>query len=105
MKSFKISFYKSDGGELTKLLQFFRLAEKIEDLVANPPQEFLDMLDEYLPLQGWAEMEENRANIYVVFTPRGNNIRDFEHNEFRRWLDTIKPADFKGAADGPQADK
>jgi hypothetical protein len=98
MKSFKISFFKSEGGELTKLSQFFRIANRIEDLVSNPPQEFLDMLVEYMPVQGWAEIEESRANIYVIFAPRGSHIGDFEQKQFSNWLETIKPADFKGTA-------
>ena len=98
MKSFKISFYKSEGGELSFIKHFFRLADKIEDLVANPPQEFLDMLGDFMPLQGWAEVEESKANIYVIFSPRGSQIKDVEQNEFRQWLDKIKPADFKEKA-------
>lgn len=97
MKSFKISFYKSEGGELIKIRELFRLADSIDELVASPPQEFMEMLNDYFPLQGWAEMEENRANVYVIFAPRAaEGDKDVEVNDFRKWLDNIKPADFKG---------
>ncbi len=97
MKSFKISFYKSESGELVKIKELFRLADSIDELVAAPPQEFFDMLSDYFPLQGWAEMEENRANVYVIFAPRAaEGVSDIEVNDFREWLDNIKPADFKG---------
>ena len=97
MRSFKIAFYKSEQGELTKIREFFRLANTVDELVSNPPEEFMDMLTEFVPLQGWVEMEPDKASVFVIFTPREGKIMDAEREEFSRWLENIKPADFKGA--------
>ncbi len=96
MKTFKISFYKSEMGELVKVREFFRLANTVDELVANPPEEFMDMLAEFLPLQGWVEMERDKASVFVIFTSRENRPKDHEVEEFGKWLENIKPADFKG---------
>jgi len=97
VKSFKIVFYRSENGELVKVREFYRFAEGLFELVENPPQEFIDMLEFFVPMHGWAEMEERRANVFVIFTPRDTRLQEFEKSEFRKWLENIKPADFKGA--------
>jgi hypothetical protein len=94
VKSFKIVFYKSQNGELVKVREFFRLAENITQLVADPPGEFFQMLEFFLPIHGWAEIEEKSASVFVIFTPRDTKLQEMENDEFKKWLENIKPDDF-----------
>ncbi|HOX28059.1 MAG TPA: hypothetical protein PLQ76_02765 [bacterium] len=94
MKSFKINFYKSENGSLTKVKELFRLADAVQELISNPPEEFFEMLVDHFPLHGWVEMEEEKANVFVIFVPRGSALHDFEREQFRKWLENASPADF-----------
>ncbi len=93
MRTFKIIFYKSEKGELVKAQEVFRLANSINELVEAPPQEFFDMLDDYFPLHGWAEIEERRATIFVIFTKRKANLQDIDRKDFKEWLESVNPSD------------
>ena len=95
MRSFKILFYVSRGGELVKVKEFFRLAEKLSDLVKNPPQEFFEMIESSLPMHGWAEIDEERATVFVIFVPRGGELTEVDRKDFVNWLQKVKPGDFK----------
>lgn len=94
MKSFKITFYVSENGELVKAKEFFRFAENLKSLVANPPEEFFEMLESCFPMHGWAEIEQETANVFVIFTPRNINLQEVNKDEFRHWLENLKPSDF-----------
>jgi hypothetical protein len=95
MRSFKILFYESRMGELVKVKEFFRLAEQISDLVQNPPPEFFEMLESSMPMHGWAEIDEERATVFVIFVPRGGELKEVDRKDFVDWLQKVKPGDFK----------
>ena len=99
MKSFKIVFYKSEGGEIVHVKTFFRLAEQLADLIKDPPEEFFDMLDDYSPMHGWAEVEPTRCTVFVIFVPKNaaHVTTDDEASQFREWLGNVKPSDFSQA--------
>jgi hypothetical protein len=105
-KTFKIVFYVSDNGELAHAKTLYREAEQIAELVEDPPEEFFAMLGDNLPIHGWAEIEDEKAVVFVIFAPRteaDNTRRELispgdandERNRFRMWLSQIKPSDFK----------
>jgi hypothetical protein len=96
LKSFKIMFYKTEKGELTLVRTFFRLADSLTDLMKDPPGEFFEMLREYMPVHGWAEVEDVRATVFVIFAPRAvmSASQDEEAASFRDWLNNAKPSDF-----------
>lgn len=107
-KTFKIVFYVSDNGELAHMKTLFREAEQIGELVDDPPDEFFDMLMENLPIHGWAEIEDEKAVVFVIFAPRtedDNTHRELispsdtldERHRFRKWLNQLKPSDFRDA--------
>ena len=97
LKNFKIVFYKSELGELVKVKEFFRRAETLQELVADPPDEFFDMLGSFFPLHGWAEIGKENATVFVIFAPRadGGRLPDIEETEFQDWLGNVRPSDFK----------
>ena len=97
MKSFKIVFYKSEKGALVHMRTLYRMAAQLMDLVENPPGEFFEILKEFMPIHGWAEMEETRATVFVIFAPRSVILGaiDEETSKFREWLSEVKPSDFK----------
>ena len=99
MRNFKIVFYKSELGELIKIKEFYREAAAIHDLVANPPEEFFEMLDSFSPVHGWAELDKTSSTIYVIFAPRGKRLQEIENTEFLEWLESVSPADFNEVAD------
>lgn len=105
-KTFKIVFYISDNGELAHIKTLYREAEQIAELVEDPPEEFFAMLGDNLPIHGWAEIEDEKAVVFVIFAPRTENDQTRrelispadsldERQQFRTWLSQIKPSDFK----------
>ncbi|MEW6200368.1 MAG: hypothetical protein AB1546_00205 [bacterium] len=98
MRVFKIVFYRSEKGELTKFKEFYREAEALSDLLENPPFEFYDAMKKLFPLHGWAEVDDEQSTVFVIFTGRkgrtGRARRDAEKVEFRNWLKKAKPSDF-----------
>ena len=95
MKTFKIVFYSSEHGELSKMKEFFREADRIQDLVSEPPEEFFNMLTTFFPVHGWAELEDGSSTIYVIFAPRPARLEEVEEGEFLDWLENVQPSDFK----------
>ena len=99
MRVFKIVFYRSENGELTKFKEFYREAEALSDLLENPPDEFYEAMKKLFPLHGWAEVDEERSTVFVIFTVKAKQPkrprRDKEKVEFRNWLKQVKPSDFK----------
>jgi len=95
-KSFKIVFYKSEMGELVKVMTLYRMAEQLSDLINDPPKEFFEMLGEYAPVHGWAEIEDTRAAVFVIFARHGMERTGTaeEAKHFRDWLESVKPSDF-----------
>lgn len=98
MPSFKILFYRSEGGELVKVREFYRVANALSDLVQTPPKEFFDMLEDSLPMHGWAEVDEGRVTVFLIFVPRPGDLGEVDHDEFVDWLRNIKPSDLSGTA-------
>jgi hypothetical protein len=105
-KTFKIVFYISDNGELAHMKTLYREAEQITELVEDPPEEFFSMLSDNLPIHGWAEIEDEKAVVFVIFAPRSEEDQTRrelispsdtmdERHRFRKWLSQIKPSDFK----------
>lgn len=94
MKNFKIVFYKSDLGELVKLKEFFKEAEAVNDLVQDPPDEFIDMLGSFFPVHGWAELEKRNSTIYVIFAEREEKLETINEDDFKDWLNGASPSDF-----------
>lgn len=94
MKNFRIVFYKSDLGELVKLKEFFKEAEAVNDLVSDPPDEFIDMLGTFFPVHGWAEIEKRNSTIYVIFAEREEKLETVDADEFTEWLKEVSPSDF-----------
>jgi hypothetical protein len=104
VKPFKIVFYLSHKGELTLLKTLYRQAEKLVDLVMDPPPEFFELLESHIPIHGWAEIDDDSACVFVIFAPRGSTPRetesftsrlvDAEEMQFRDWLNQVKPSDF-----------
>ena len=103
-KNFKIVFYRSDEGHLAHMKTLHRKAEKLVDLVLDPPEEFFEMLEENMPIHGWAELEEKDATVFVIFAPRSHppletetftsTFIDAEEIQFKEWLNGVKPSDF-----------
>jgi len=95
LQTFKIVFYKSHQGNLLKVKEFYRQAEELQELIADPPDEFFEMLNTFMPVHGWAEIEGENNTVYVIFAPRDTRLEDVEESEFQDWLDHVRPGDFK----------
>lgn len=104
MKPFKIVFLLSHKGELKQLKTLYRQAEKLVDLIMDPPAEFFELLESHIPIHGWAEIDDTSACVFVIFAPRSDPPRetesftsqlvDAEEMQFREWLSQVKPSDF-----------
>ncbi len=95
MRSFKIVFYKSESGELVKMKEFFREVDGLQELIADPPDEFFEMLGSFFPVHGWAEMDRERSTVFVVFAPRESDLDEIDNDEFKDWLNSVSPGDIK----------
>lgn len=94
MKSFRIVFYKSEEGELIKIKEFVKEAVKLQDLIQDPPDEFFEMLKNYAPVHGWAEMEPVASTVFVIFTERSRKLPEENDEDFKNWLAEVRPSDF-----------
>ncbi len=93
-QTFRVVFYRSENGELIKVREFARTAASVNDLVSDPPQEFLDMLGDFIPIHGWAEINTENTVVYVIFATRfDSNLEDIGKDDFHIWLDEAKPSD------------
>lgn len=95
MFAFKVVFYKSLKGDLTKIKEYYQMAETFTDLIESAPSELFDILKTCFPVHGWVEIEQEKGTVFVIFVPRYNEKLRIEEEEFKTWLEKVKPKDFQ----------